>query len=98
MASATVSTRLYTNEHVTIRSPKPFADTQAKLHSLVPRIDDGIFTLLRYGEADRRRSASRSRPTGGAGSRGVLKSGRREWPGTVHSAAEPARRPASPLL
>jgi hypothetical protein len=53
MATATVSTRSYTNEHVTIRSPKPFAETQAKLHSLVPRIDDGIFTLLRYGEADR---------------------------------------------
>jgi len=53
MATATVTTRPYTNEHVTIRSSKPFAETRAKLHSLVPRIDDGIFTLLRYGEADR---------------------------------------------
>ena len=53
MASATVSRRLYTNEHVTIRSLKPFVETQAKLHSLVPRIDDGIFTLLRYGEGER---------------------------------------------
>jgi uncharacterized protein (DUF302 family) len=53
MATATVTTRTYANEHVTIRSSKPFAETQAKLHSLVPRIDDGIFILLRYGEADR---------------------------------------------
>lgn len=53
MASAAVSTRRYINEHVTIRSSKPFAEVEAKLRGLVPRIDDGIFTLLRYGEADR---------------------------------------------
>ena len=53
MATATVSTRPYTNEHVTIRSANAFAETQTKLHRLVPRIDDGIFTLLRYGETER---------------------------------------------
>lgn len=53
MTSPTVETRPFTNEHVTIRSPKAFAETKATLESLVPRIDDGIFTLLRYGEADR---------------------------------------------
>jgi uncharacterized protein (DUF302 family) len=53
MVAPTISTQTYANEHVTIRSPKPFADTKAKLEGLVPRIDDGIFTLLRYGEAER---------------------------------------------
>jgi uncharacterized protein (DUF302 family) len=33
--------------------PRPFSETKARLESLVPRIDDGIFILLRYGEADR---------------------------------------------
>jgi uncharacterized protein (DUF302 family) len=42
-----------TVEHVTIRSDKSFALVKAKLESLVTRIDDGIFTLLRYGETDR---------------------------------------------
>ena len=51
--AATIEIRVFTNEHVTIRSPKPFAETKDRLESLVPRIDDGIFTLLRYGEAGR---------------------------------------------
>ncbi|MEP9380531.1 DUF302 domain-containing protein [Aquabacter sp. CN5-332] len=53
MANPTVSTQTFANEHVTIRSTKTFAETKAKLESLLPRIDDGIFTLLRYGEAER---------------------------------------------
>ena len=53
MVSPTIETRPFTNEHVTIRSSKTFAETKATLESLIPRIDDGIFTLLRYGEADR---------------------------------------------
>lgn len=53
MSSPAIETRLFTNEHVTIRSHQPFAETKARLESLVPRIDDGIFALLRSGEAER---------------------------------------------
>jgi len=53
MANALYSTRVITVEHVTIRSTKPFEDVRAKLAILAPRIDDGIFTLLRYGESKR---------------------------------------------
>ena len=40
-------------EHVTIRSSYAFEPVRTKLEGLLPRIDDGIFTLLRYGEAER---------------------------------------------
>lgn len=40
-------------EHVTIRSNHSFAVVKAQLESLINRIDDGIFTLLRYGETVR---------------------------------------------
>ena len=40
-------------EHVTIRSGKTFAATKAALESLVPRLDDGFLTLLRFGLIDR---------------------------------------------
>lgn len=40
-------------EHVTISSTKSFEDVRTRLLVLVPRIDDGIFTLLRYGESKR---------------------------------------------
>jgi uncharacterized protein (DUF302 family) len=40
-------------EHVTIRSSNSFDIVRAKLEALLPRIDDGIFTLLRYGEGER---------------------------------------------
>jgi hypothetical protein len=53
MADAPHSTRAVPVEHVTIRSTKPFEDVRAKLASLAPRIDDGISTLLRYGEGAR---------------------------------------------
>lgn len=53
MANALHSTRAIPVEHVTIRSTKPFEDVRAKLANLAPRIDDGIFTLLRYGESER---------------------------------------------
>lgn len=55
MANAALSTRTIAVEHVTIHSKKPFEDVRAKLETLVPRIDDGIFTLLRYGESERAR-------------------------------------------
>ncbi|MCA1501430.1 DUF302 domain-containing protein [Bradyrhizobium sp. NBAIM14] len=53
MSNALHSTRAIPVEHVTIRSTKPFEDVGAKLATLAPRIDDGIFTLLRYGESER---------------------------------------------
>jgi hypothetical protein len=45
MANALYSTRTIPVEHVTISSSKPFEDVRAKLATLAPRIDDGIFTL-----------------------------------------------------
>jgi uncharacterized protein (DUF302 family) len=53
MANAAHSTRTISVDHVTIGSNKPFENVRAKLETLVPRIDDGIFTLLRYGESER---------------------------------------------
>ena len=51
MSYALHSTRAIPVEHVTIRSTKPFEDVRAKLATLA--FDDGIFTLLRYGESER---------------------------------------------
>jgi uncharacterized protein (DUF302 family) len=53
MTNALHSTRTISIEHVTIRSAKPFEEVRARLVTLAPRIDDGIFTLLRYGESTR---------------------------------------------
>lgn len=39
-------------QHVTIRSSRPVDRVRTKLEGLLPRIDDGIFTLLRYGEVE----------------------------------------------
>ena len=40
-------------EHVTIRSGREFNAVKAKLESIIVRIDDGIFTLLRYRQTER---------------------------------------------
>ncbi|MGO4352619.1 DUF302 domain-containing protein [Rhizobium sp. RAF36] len=40
-------------EHVTIHSSKDFSAVKSKLEGAIPRIDDGIFTLLRYRESAR---------------------------------------------
>lgn len=53
MTNTATSTRSITVEHVTISSNKSFEDVRAQLAILAPRIDDGIFTLLRYGESIR---------------------------------------------
>ncbi len=53
MTSQGYSKQTISVEHVTIRSSKSFDAVKTKLESLLPRIDDGIFTLLRYGEAER---------------------------------------------
>lgn len=53
MTNTTHDTNTISVEHVTIRSKNSFDVVKAKLESSVPRIDDGIFTLLRYGESVR---------------------------------------------
>jgi len=53
MTTNAVEYRTIPVEHVTIRSANDFASVRSKLEASVPRIDDGIFVLLRYGEADR---------------------------------------------
>jgi uncharacterized protein (DUF302 family) len=53
MASIDVSATTILIEHVTIPSRKSFEVVKAELEALVPRVDDGIFVLLRYGEAER---------------------------------------------
>lgn len=55
MTNAAVSTRSISVDHVTIGATKSFEEVRAKLETLVPRIDDGIFTLLQYGESGRAR-------------------------------------------
>jgi hypothetical protein len=42
-------------EHVTVRSSHTFAVVRASLEALVPRLDDGFLTLLRFGLTDRAR-------------------------------------------
>ena len=42
-------------EHVTIPSEKSFDSVRRALEASVPRLDDGIFVLLRFGEAARAR-------------------------------------------
>ena len=55
MTNTPISTQSISVEHVTISSNKSFEDVRAKLETLVPRIYDGIFTLLQYGESARAR-------------------------------------------
>jgi hypothetical protein len=55
MVSDNTSVQKITVEHVTIRSGKPFAAVRTALEALVPRLDDGFWTLLRYGLTDKAR-------------------------------------------
>lgn len=57
MTSADVSATAMQVEHVTIPSRKSFESVKAALESLVPHFDDGIFVMLRNGEAERARDA-----------------------------------------
>jgi hypothetical protein len=41
-----------TVEHVTIRSSNTFDAVRVNLEALVPRLDDGFLTLLRFGLID----------------------------------------------
>lgn len=49
--------------HLTIPSNNSFEIVKAKLERTVPRIDDGIFTLLRYGESERALKELEALPT-----------------------------------
>ncbi len=53
MTNQSIDYRTISVDHVTIRSSHGFDAVKAKLEASVPRIDDGIFALLRYGEAER---------------------------------------------
>mgnify|MGYP000910459280 CR=1 FL=1 len=53
MSKPVYETKTIAVEHITIRSDRSFAAVKTKLERLVSRIDDGIFTLLRYGETVR---------------------------------------------
>ena len=55
MVSGNTSVERVTIEHVTIRSGKTFAAVRTALEALVPRLDDGFWTLLRFGLTDRAR-------------------------------------------
>ena len=55
MVSRNTSVEKVTIEHVTIRSGKTFAVVRTALEALVPRLDDGFWTLLRFGLTDRAR-------------------------------------------
>ncbi len=55
MISGNTSVERVTIEHLTIRSGKTFAAVRAALEALVPRLDDGFWTLLRFGLTDRAR-------------------------------------------
>jgi hypothetical protein len=55
MARLKVHTTTIAVEHVTVPSQKSFECVKTELESLVPRIDDGVFALLRDGEAERAR-------------------------------------------
>ncbi len=55
MVSGNTSVEKVTVEHVTIRSGNTFAAVKEALEALVPRLDDGFWTLLRLGLIDRAR-------------------------------------------
>jgi len=55
MVSSNTSVEKITVEHVLIRSSNIFATVKASLEALVPRLDDGFLTLLRFGLIDRAR-------------------------------------------
>jgi uncharacterized protein (DUF302 family) len=63
MTSRSVNTTTLFVEHVTIPSQKSFESVRERLESPVPRIDDGIFVLLRHGEAERARRELEQSPT-----------------------------------
>jgi len=63
MTSSNTSAENVTVEHVTIRSGNTFAVVRETLETLVPRLDDGFLTLLRFGLIDQARQELESAPT-----------------------------------
>jgi uncharacterized protein (DUF302 family) len=55
MVSINTSVEKITVGHVAIRSSKSFNAVRAALEALIPRLDDGFLTLLRFGLVDRAR-------------------------------------------
>lgn len=55
MINSNTSAEKVTVEHVTIRSSNTFGVARKTLEALVPRLDDGFLTLLRFGLIDRAR-------------------------------------------
>jgi hypothetical protein len=55
MVGSNTSVEKVTIEHITIQSSNGFATVRAALEALVPRLDDGFLTLLRFGLIDRAR-------------------------------------------
>jgi hypothetical protein len=53
MATKPVDIQKIEVEHVTIHASKNFEAVKSNLENLIPRVDDGIFTLLRYRETTR---------------------------------------------
>jgi uncharacterized protein (DUF302 family) len=51
-----------TVEHVTLVSRKSFQDTKSALETSLARLDDGILTLVRFGQAERALEALKSGP------------------------------------
>jgi hypothetical protein len=58
MARLEVHTTTIAVEHVTVPSQKSFESVKTELESLVPRIDDGVFVLLRWSPFSRSYSRS----------------------------------------
>jgi len=63
VANHALATRTISVEHVTIPSRNSFDTVRAKLEALLPLIDDGIFTLLRFGQSQRALQELEAGPT-----------------------------------
>ena len=63
MANEVYEKQIISVEHVTIRSSNSFDIVRTKLEALLPRLDDGIFTLLRYGQTERALRELEASPT-----------------------------------
>jgi uncharacterized protein (DUF302 family) len=53
MVNSSTLSEKFVIEHVTIQSSNSFAAVRTKLEASVPRLDDGFWTLLRFGLVDR---------------------------------------------
>lgn len=62
MSDSHTSAKKVTIEHVTIRSNNSFAEVKAKLEALVPALDEGFWTLLRFGLTERARQELEAAP------------------------------------